>query len=118
MTFLLFCRNLPGKANLKNDRILLSGACSIELTSKPLYSAPSWEMKGVILTGGRPARWNRFNNRRVVHYDINGFVSDLPNLKSGRMDHACSFYYRVTGRNSRERVSNTASPFFFYNFRQ
>ena len=50
-------------------------------------------MRGVILTGGRPTSRNGWNNRRVVQYDINGFVADLPDLITGRMDHACSFYY-------------------------
>lgn len=79
-----------------------SGACSIELTTGTIYYAPSGVMKGVILTGGRAA------NKRVVHYDINGFVANLPDLITGRMNHACSFYYgfaSVDGVSKKRRVS-------------
>ena len=61
-------------------------------------------MRGVILTGGRSTIWNGYRDNRTVHYDINGFVKDLPDLRTGRMDHACSFYYhKVIG--GKRRVS-------------
>ena len=83
-------------------QLLFSGACSIELTTGSLYNAPSIVMSGVILTGGKPTYRNKWRSNRVVQYDMNGFVADLPDLVTGRMDHACSFYY---GRASVEGVS-------------
>ena len=59
-------------------------------------------MSGVILTGGKPTYRNGLRNNRVTHYDINGFVADLPDLITGRMDHALGFYY---GRASVEGIS-------------
>ena len=96
---------------------LFSGACSIELTTGRIrYGDIDYGvMKGVILTGGRPTRWNRYTDNRVVHYNINGFVSDLPNLGQGRMDHACSFYWRSEQRSvPSRRVSPDSPPFFVY----
>ena len=82
-----------------------SGACSIELTTESI--SPSGVMKGVILTGGRPVWGNDWKNNKVTHYDLNGFVADLPELRTGRMDHACSFYHgyaSVEGRFQKRRV--------------
>ena len=77
-------------------------------------------MRGVILTGGRPSSRNGWNNRRMVQYDINGFVADLPDLITGRRDHACSFYYgfaSVDGVSQQRRVSfYTDANFFLRNF--
>ena len=72
------------------------------MTTGPLSLGPSGVMSGVILTGGKPTYKNGWRNKRVVHYDINGFVADLPDLITGRMDHACSFFY---GRASVEGIS-------------
>ena len=46
-----------------------------------------------------------WRNNRVVHYNTNGFVADLPDLKIGRMDHACSYYYSWGGIQNTRRVS-------------
>ena len=44
----------------------------------------------VVLTGG-------FGNRKeVILYNLNGFVADLPRLKTGRQYHACSSYVSGT----------------------
>ena len=84
------------------------------MTTGAIDEAPSGAMKGVLLTGGRAA------NKRVVHYDINGFVANLPDLITGRRDHACSFYYgfaSVDGVSQQRRVSfYTDANFFLRNF--
>ena len=88
-----------------------SGACSIELTTESI--SPSGVMKGVILTGGRPVWGNDWKNNKVTHYDLNGFVADLPELRTGRMDHACSFYHgyaSVEGRFQKRRVRTFVKP--------
>ena len=77
-------------------------------------------MSGVILTGGKPTYRNGLRNNRVTHYDINGFVADLPDLITGRMDHACSFFYgraSVEGISRNRKVSVWAKYMYLHSYK-
>ena len=59
--------------------ILFRNACTIELNDK------------VIVTGGK------YSLNRVEVYTLDGWIKELPELITGRFNHACGHYINTAG---------------------
>ena len=64
---------------------MFSFACSI----------PDYDSDTVVLTGGLTFNQSGGYTLNIVErYDLNGFVENLPNLNTDRVDHGCGYYYK------------------------